>query len=90
MKRHIEIYNKGVAKIEKDFDMLNYASYMRDVKNIKRWVNNFKKELMQDKQNDLDCCRFDDAFKSFIYLEDDKHLFVHSHDAIIKPLKESL
>ena len=41
MKRHIEIYNKGVAKIEDDFDMHNYAGYMRDLKNIKKWVTNF-------------------------------------------------
>ena len=43
MKRRIEIYNKGVEKIEEDFDMYNYAAQMRDVKKLKTWVTHIKK-----------------------------------------------
>jgi len=45
MKRRIEIYNKGVTKIEEDFDMYNYAAQIREFKKIKSWVTDFKRSL---------------------------------------------
>ena len=43
MNRQIEIYNKGVEKIENDFDMYNYAAQMHDLKKMKTWVSHIKK-----------------------------------------------
>jgi len=45
MKKYIEVYDKGVTKIEEDYDMVHYVKNMRELKIIKDWVKHANKKM---------------------------------------------
>ena len=54
MKWYAEVYDKGVTRLEEEFDMLKYCHDMRDLASCKSWIH-----IMNHRLNPNDKCPFD-------------------------------
>ena len=52
MKKYVEVYDKGVSKLEQEYDMLNMAQSKRDVLLMKEWISDTNKHLFGEKAPD--------------------------------------
>jgi len=52
MEHRINFYQKGMEKIEADFDMYNYIRNMRELDKIKAWIEKYKYSIDPDSSLD--------------------------------------
>ena len=45
MQKYVEVYDKGVSKMEEEYDMLNFAQSKRDILLMKEWISDTNKHL---------------------------------------------
>ena len=48
MKHYVEVYDKGVTKIEEEFDMLNFAQSKRDIQLMKEWIQDTNHHIFSE------------------------------------------